>query len=133
MIREEQKKYLLETNEKLLTFLNQFVGMGKGKIMSERKLAEMLGCSNSTVNRWLKRESSLRIDMAIKICDIFNLDKKEMLNDIFIDKNDDNIDIKLRFMNLSNDNKMRVIEYIDYLLYQQEKLNELENNKILKK
>ena len=107
--------------------------MGKGKIMSERKLAEMLGCSNSTVNRWLKRESSLRIDMAIKICDIFNLDKKEMLNDIFIDKNDDNIDIKLRFMNLSNDNKMRVIEYIDYLLYQQEKLNELENNKILKK
>lgn len=115
MIKDEQRNYLLKANEKLIIFLNQIIGSGKDKTMSQRELAKHLGCSNSTVARWLRRECPLSIDIAIKICDILNLDKNEFLGDILLV---DDSDLKERFMCLTEENKARVIEYIDFLLYQ---------------
>ena len=116
MIKEEQKNYLLKSNKKLITYLNIIIGSGKDKTMSQRELANYLGCSNSTVSRWLKGECPLSIDIAIKICDILNLDKKEYLDDIILI--DDTL-LKTRFLNLSEENKRKVIEYIEFLLYQE--------------
>ena len=114
MIYDDKRNYLLKVNKKLIIYLNQIIGSGKDKIMSQRELANHLGCSNSTVARWLRGESSLSIDIAIKICDILNLDKNKFLGELLLDKND----IKTRFMNLSEENKTKVIEYMDFLLYQ---------------
>ena len=80
MIKEEQKSYLLKRTEKLIKYLNTIIGSGKDKVMSQRELAEHLGCSNSTVSRWLSGEFYLSLDIAIKICDILKLDKKEFLD-----------------------------------------------------
>lgn len=122
MIREDRKTYLLNANDKLINYLNKVIGFGKDKIMSQRELAILLNCSNSTVSRWLKKESSLSVDVALKICDILDIDKKEFLGDILLF--DDSL-FKTRFMNLNDDNKIKVIEYIDYLIYQE---NNTKNN-----
>lgn len=120
MIKDEQREYLIKTNKKLIIFLNQIIGSGKDKIMSQRELAKYLGCSNSTVGRWLRGENPLSIDTAIKICDILNLDKNEFLEDILLV---DDLNLKTRFMSLTEENRQKVIEYIDFLLYQDKNTN----------
>ena len=119
MIKEEQRNYLFKSHKKLIEYLNTIIGSGKDKTMSQRELAKCLGCSNSTVSRWLDGECPLSIDIAIKICDILNIDKKEFLDDIILI--DDSL-LKTRFLNLSEENKRKVIEYIEFLLYQENNL-----------
>lgn len=113
MIKDEKRE---KENEKLIVFLNQIIGSGKDKLMSQRELAKHLGCANSTVARWLRGENSLSIDVAIRIFDILNLDKNEFFGDILLGED---FNLKERFMNLTKENKVKVIEYIDFLLYQE--------------
>lgn len=119
MISEERRQYLLNRNKMLIDKLNELIGDGSNKKMSQRELANILGCSNSTVSRWLKLESSLSIEYASRICDILGLDKNEYLNykDLFEEKllsND-------KFVKLTDENKNKVFEYINYLLFLQDK------------
>lgn len=127
MVREERKDYLLEKNDKFINYLNTIIGADKDKIMSNRGLARLIGCSNSTVTRWLKKECPMSIDMAFKICDILNIDKSEYLNytDLTNNKIVSNISFinlnqNIKFNNLSKKNQEKVYEYIDFLLYNQE-------------
>lgn len=118
MIREERKENLNDINKNLIAYLNQVIGGTKEKIMSARDLAKLLNCSNSTVTRWLNGTSPLSIDIAIKICKILNLDILQ-----FVDFNtllNNNDIIRERFNRLNSDNKIKVIEYIDFLLYQEQ-------------
>lgn len=117
MINDEKRDYLLKVNNKLILYLNQVIGPEKDKLMSQRELAKILGCSNSTVARWLRGENTLSISIAIKICEILNLDKKEFLGNILLLDNN----LQERFMGLSEENKIKVIEYIDFLIYQEQK------------
>ena len=125
MINDNRRNYLLKSNEKLITHLNEIIGGGKDKIMSQRELAKRLGCANSTVGRWLRGEIPLSIDTAIKICDILKLDKNEFLEfgGLFLDNYTlflNNYDLILRYLNLTDENKVKVVEYIDFLLYQEQ-------------
>ena len=118
MIREERKENLNDINKNLIEYLNQVIGGTKEKIMSARDLAKLLNCSNSTVTRWLNGTSPLSIDIAIKICKILNLDILQ-----FVDFNtllNNNDILRERFNRLNSDNKIKVIEYIDFLLYQEQ-------------
>ena len=118
MIREERKENLNDINKNLIAYLNQVIGGTKEKIMSARDLAKLLNCSNSTVTRWLNGTSPLSIDIAIKICKILNLDILQ-----FVDFNtllNNNDILRERFNRLNSDNKIKVIEYIDFLLYQEQ-------------
>lgn len=80
MIKEERKIYLSNKNKKLISKLNDLIGAQPNKIMSQRRLALILNCSNSTIARWLSGKSTLSIDTAIRICDILGLDKTEYLD-----------------------------------------------------
>ena len=118
MIREERKENLNDINKNLIAYLNQVIGGTKEKIMSARDLAKLLNCSNSTVTRWLNGTSPLSLDIAIKICKILNLDILQ-----FVDFNtllNNNDILRERFNRLNSDNKIKVIEYIDFLLYQEQ-------------
>ena len=117
MTNEDQINDLLQLNEKLIIYLNKVIGVGRNKIMSQRKLASLLGVSNSTVERWLNEKHPLRMDVAIKICKILNLD----IDDFYADLENDYSCLKTKFINLSEENKIKVMEYIDFLSYQQQK------------
>lgn len=118
MLQEERRNYLNVKHKKLIERLNEIIGAEPNKVISQRELALLLGCSNSTVARWLRGESTLNIETAAKICNILGLDKNEFLDygDLFSDVLESNI-----FSKLSDENKQKVYEYIDYLLFLQSK------------
>ncbi len=140
MVREEEKEFLSVNNKKLIDKLNTLIGPEKYKVMSLRDLANILGCSNSTVAswtigymfkafrilgcsnstvaRWLREENSLNVLYAYKICEILNLNKKEYL--CFEELHNDNLYNEF-FNKLNIVNKKKVLEYVDYLLYLQNK------------
>lgn len=88
-MKDEREKYVSETNhalfQDLIEYLNIVIGGSSKHIMSQRRLAELVGCGNVTVSRWLKGEIKLRIEDAVKICDVLHLDKRKFLREIFED------------------------------------------------
>ena len=118
MLQEERRNCLKVKHKKLIERLNEIIGAKPNKVMSQRYLALLLGCSNSTVARWLRGESTLNIETASKICNILGIDKNEFLDygDLFSDVLESNT-----FSKLSDENKRKVYEYIDYLLFLQSK------------
>ncbi len=88
--------------------------------MSQRDLALILGCSNSSVARWLSGQSTLSIEIASKICDILSLDKRAYLDygELF-----SNVLEGTSFSKLNDENKQKVYEYIEYLSFLQSKEN----------
>lgn len=124
MLRNDRKEYLLDKNKVLIEKLNELIGPGPDKVMSQRKLALLLGCSNSTVTRWCNGESPMSIECASKICDIFHLNKREYID--YENLFDENIMSDL-FLMLDDENKNKVYDYIKYLYYLQnkEELNSL--------
>ena len=103
--------------------MNELIGADDNKVMSQRQLAKHLECSTSTVARWLKGEIPLNIEYAVKICKILNLDINEYidLNNLFSLSLNNN-----SFLSLNEENKQKVFEYINYLLF-------LQNNNEVKK
>ena len=122
MIKEERRDYLFSKNQKLIKKLNELVGSESNKLLSQRKLAEILNCSNSSVARWLRGETPLSREYALKICDILNLDKIEYLG---YEENNN-------YSKLNEENKQKVQEYINYLLYLQETVKEEPSKKLVK-
>lgn len=124
MIKDDRRKFLLEKNNKLIAKLNELIGADDNKVMSQRQLAKYLECSNSTVARWLKGEIPLNIEYAVNICKILNLDINEYidLNNLFSLSLNNN-----SFLSLNEENKQKVFEYINYLLFLQN------NNEVQKK
>ena len=118
MLQEERRNYLNVKHKKLIERLNEIIGAEPNKVMSQKDLALLLGCSNSTVARWLRGESALNIETASKICNLLGLDKNEFLDygDLFSDVLESDT-----FSKLNDENKRKVYEYIDYLLFLQSK------------
>lgn len=120
MIQEERRNYLNIKHKRLIDRINELVGAEHGKIMSQRDLALILGCSNSSVARWLRGESTLSIETASKICDILGLDKSTYLD---YDELFSNVLESTSFSKLNDENKQKVYEYIEYLVFLQNKEN----------
>lgn len=127
MKNKKQEEYLINVNKKLINFINKNIGSSKECIMSQRELSKLLECSNASVSRWLSGERILPLDMAIKICDFLNLDKNEYLGDALTfdervsETKFNKSDFRKKYMKLSEENKLKAIEYVDYLLFQENK------------
>ncbi len=137
MRNKKQEEYLININKKLIDFINKKIGSSKECIMSQRELSKQLECSNASVSRWLSGERILPLDMAIKMCDFLNLDKNEFFGDALIfDERVSEItfnksDFRKKYDKLSEDNKLKVIEYIDFLLFQEKKNSKVKNKNII--
>lgn len=116
-----------EMSKKFIGHLKQIVGHGNDKIMTQSELAQKIGYTEASVSRYLNNERSLSIDAAIKICNALKISKTEFINfySHLFEKKDNLIN---RFDNLSLENQKKVIEYVEFLEYQ-EKNKKLELKK----
>lgn len=105
--------------EKLVNYLNTIIGEDPTNIISQRKLAKLLGVSNVTVCRWLNRKRNIKLEDAIKICNVLGLEKEEFLDESVQGYVQSKSPIEERISKLSKENQEKVFEYIDYLIYQE--------------
>lgn len=106
--------------EKLVNYLNTIIGEDPTNIISQRKLAKLLGVSNVTVCRWLNRKRNIKLEDAIKICNVLGLEKEEFLDESVQEYVQPKSPLEERISKLSKENQEKVFEYIDYLIYQEE-------------
>ena len=120
MSNKPNKRTETEINEEifgeLIDYLNTIIGGSNYYIMTQCELAELLGCQNSTISRWLNRQRRLTIEDAIKICDVLNLDKKYFLQRIF---EQPILPLEEKYMSLSEENKHMVDVFMDFILSQE--------------
>lgn len=98
--------------------MNQFIDIIKCKMIedhiSEKKLSDMIGCSESLLKKWLNEVEEMPVLISnniIKVLDIQNKEKIKSLNNI-----------NSKFDRLSDENKNKVLEYIEFLQYNENKL-----------
>ena len=101
--------------EKLVEYLNKVIGSNSNCIMSQRELADQLGVTNVLVWKWLKKDINIKLEYAIKICNILKLDEKKYLGEYYLSI------IKIpeleeKYSKLSEENQSKALDYIDYLL-----------------
>ena len=106
--------------EKLINYLNTIIGDDSNCIMSQRELAKRLSISNVTVCRWLNRERNIKLEDVIKVCHFLNLKKEEYLDKSVHEYVQSTSPPEERIIKLSKENQTKVLEYIDYLIYQEE-------------
>lgn len=106
--------------EKLINHLNIIIGEDSTCIMSQRELAKLLGISNVTVCRWINKERNIKLEDAIKVCNILGLNKEEYLDKSVHGYIQFKSPLEERISKLSKENQEKVFEYIDYLIYQEE-------------
>lgn len=78
--------------------------------ISENKLSDMIGCSKTLLKKWLDEEEELPVIVSENIKKVLKMDKKE------------NDDLNTKFDKLSDENKAKVLEYIEFLKYNQDKV-----------
>ena len=113
--RKQANKINEEIFGELIDYLNTIIGGSNNHVMTQCELAELLGCQNSTISRWLNRQRRLTIEDAIKICEVLKLDKKYFLQRIF---EQPILPLEEKYMSLSEENKAKVEEYITFLQFQ---------------
>ena len=137
---KNKEERLLKT-AKLIEKLNELIGQGPDKVISQRELSRQLGYGNSAVCRWLSGEHAIGLEHAIVLCDFFGLDIKEYMDTNF-EVNDELvlpkskkmirlIELDEKISVLSKKNQEKLYDYINYLLYIQE--IEKEQNKLVRK
>lgn len=77
------------------------------KNISTKKLSDMVGCSEVLLKKWLNGEEEIPVLIKNNISKVLELDNEKSLNN--------------RFDKLSDENKKKVLEYIDYLQYTENK------------
>lgn len=118
--------------EKLVNQLRLTIGDNSECIMSQRELAKRLGIPNATVCRWINRERNIKLEDAIKVCSLLNLDKKEYLDESvyeYVQISHPKSPLEERISKLSKKNQKRVFDYIDYLIYKEEQKNKEHSTK----
>ena len=98
--------------------MNLFINEIKHKMIdeniTEEKLAHMIGCSEVSLNKWLSEKEEMPVMIYKK--------KKKTLN-IMKSEDEKNLkDLADRFSKLSDENKNKVLEYIEFLQYSENKL-----------
>ena len=111
-------------NEKFINYLKQIIGQGNDKIMTQSELSKKIGYTEVSVSRYLNGGRNLPIDAAIKICNALKISESEFIN-FYSHLFETNNNLINRFDNLSLENQEKVIEYIEFLQYQEQKNLEL--------
>lgn len=78
--------------------------------ISEDRLSYMIGCSKTLLKKWLDEEEELPVIVSEDIKKVLKMDNKE------------NDDLNTKFDKLSDENKAKVLEYIEFLKYNQDKV-----------
>ena len=120
-----------DVNEKFIKYLKTIIG--KNKIISQRELAARIGYTEVSISRYLNNERTMSMDAVIKICNALNIDVIEFIS--FYGSYFSNDEFISRFNVLSDENKLKTIEYMEYLQYKdinakkiELKSNETSNN-----
>ena len=120
-----------DVNEKFIKYLKTIIR--KNKIISQRELAARIGYTEVSISRYLNNERTMSMDAVIKICNALNIDVIEFIS--FYGSYFSNDEFISRFNVLSDENKLKTIEYMEYLQYKdinakkiELKSNETSNN-----
>ena len=125
MFKNRGKKYIKSDNTKLITYLNNIIGCDEGKSMSRIELANKLGVTKSTIDKWLDGRVPLNDEYTDKICEVLNLDKN-----MFVGESSKEYDFLLKYSTLNIASKKKILEYIDFL-FAQEQVNQKGKNKTI--
>lgn len=79
------------------------------KHITTEKLSDMIGCPKTSLELWLDEEDLMPVMVVNSITKVLGINNEES-------------NIKDRFDNLSKENKAKVLEYIDFLQYSENKL-----------
>lgn len=108
--------------DNVINYLNTVVGKGSDKIITQDALAKKIGCTPVCLNRYLNYQREMPVDIIFKIKKALNITDEFFMNlyQDFSLKEDNKINnIELKIKNLSNKNKIKLLDYIEYLIFQQ--------------
>ncbi len=108
--------------DNVINYLNTVVGKGSDKIITQDALAKKIGCTPVSLNRYLNYQREMPVDIIFKIKKALNITDEFFMNlyQDFSLKEDNKINnIELKIKNLSNKNKIKLLDYIEYLIFQQ--------------
>ena len=98
--------------------MNQFIDKIKCKMIEEhitkKKLSDMIGCSETSLNKWLNEEEEIPVIISNNIIKVLNIQKNKKTISLNT--------LNRRFNQLSDENKNNVLEYIEFLQYNENKL-----------
>ena len=93
--------------------MSKFIDQVKHKMIEKHitteKLSDMIGCPKTSLDIWLDESEEMPVIIANGITKVLGINNKES-------------SIKDRFDKLSDENKTKVLEYIDFLQYSENKL-----------
>ena len=97
--------------------MNQFINKIKLKMIedsiSEEKLSDMIGCSKQSLNKWLNEEEAIPVIISNNIIKVLDINSEKETSTLQQMNN--------KFNKLSDENKNKVLEYIDFLQYNEKK------------
>jgi len=97
----------------------------RARVMSgkrQRDIAEYMGVTSQTVCSWENGKQKIDILSLKKLCDFLEIDFIGLLTTVFVE-GAETADLSNSFILLSNENKKKVNEYIDFLLITERKDN----------
>ena len=102
--------------------------------ISQNELAEMLGCSSSTVSMWIGGKATPRIDKIDMMCSIFHCQRQDLLNESMKEKTEIEADqitaaFAEKFQRLEPQRRLQLLAYMEKLLKLQRKTEEEKDGK----
>ena len=93
--------------------MSKFIDQVKLKMIEKHitieKLSDMIGCPKPSLEKWLDEEEGMPVMVTNSITKVLDINDKE-------------VSLKDRFDKLSDENKDKVLEYIEFLQYNENKL-----------
>lgn len=124
-----------DVNYNFISYINTIVGKGSDKIITQDALSKEIGCTPVSLNRYLNKQREIPADIIFKIKKTLNISDELFMNlyQEFSLKEELQINnIDSNFKKLSDENKIKLIEYMEYLLFQQCNEVDKKNNKMVK-
>ena len=106
-----------DVNSEFTSYLKSVVG--RNKKMTQRELSNKIGYTEVTVSRYFKDTRTMPMDAILKMCKALDIDALKFVS-FYQDylKMDDTLS---RIVNLSDENRAKLIEYMDFLQYEDDK------------
>ncbi len=124
-----------DVNYNFISYINTIVGKDKEKLITQDALAKKISCTPVSLNRYLNYQREMPADIIFKIKKALNISDELFMNlyQNFSLNNEvkiNNLDSK--FKKLSDENKIKLLDYMEYLIFQQCNEEDKMNNEIAK-
>lgn len=97
----------------LYAYIDENLSGGKRYDLTRRELAARFGCSTTTICRMIEGTMPLTIDDAMRLCNVFGISIRRYLGEVIL--GEELTPLEQRIMSLSDENILKVLEYIDFL------------------